>query len=70
MTPSLALVASIIPVVLAIDDSNDFHDAANSIATVVSTRVPTSMQAVACAAFSIPLSAAIAAMAWLVLPRG
>ena len=51
MTPSIALVAFIILMALAFDYINGFHDAANSIATVVSTRVLTPMQAVAWAAF-------------------
>jgi inorganic phosphate transporter, PiT family len=51
MTRSLALVAFIILVALAFDYINGFHDAANSIATIVSTRVLTPMQAVAWAAF-------------------
>jgi PiT family inorganic phosphate transporter len=50
MTVPLALVAFIILVALAFDYINGFHDAANSIATVVSTRVLTPMQAVAWAA--------------------
>src|SRR2546422_7395026 len=44
-------VVSIIAVALAFDFFNGFHDAANSIATVVSTRVLTPRQAVAWAAF-------------------
>jgi len=51
MTWSLLVVGSIILVALAFDYINGFHDAANSIATVVSTRVLTPMQAVAWAAF-------------------
>jgi PiT family inorganic phosphate transporter len=51
MTPSLLLVVFIIAVALAFDYINGFHDAANSIATVVSTRVLTPLQAVAWAAF-------------------
>src|SRR5213593_4971464 len=51
MTSSLPLVAFIILVALAFDYINGFHDAANSIATVVSTRVLTPLQAVAWAAF-------------------
>ncbi len=51
MTSSLALVVFIILVALAFDYINGFHDAANSIATVVSTRVLTPMQAVVWAAF-------------------
>ena len=50
MTTSLALVAFIILVALAFDYINGFHDAANSIATVVSTRVLTPFQAVVWAA--------------------
>jgi len=50
MTPPLLLVAFIILVALAFDYINGFHDAANSIATVVSTRVLTPMQAVVWAA--------------------
>ena len=51
MTSSLALVVFIILVALVFDYINGFHDAANSIATIVSTRVLTPMQAVAWAAF-------------------
>src|SRR5437870_11702411 len=51
MTASLPLVAFIILVALAFDYINGFHDAANSIATVVSTRVLSPMQAVIWAAF-------------------
>src|SRR5437773_3823538 len=51
MTASLPLVAFIILVALAFDYINGFHDAANSIATVVSTRVLTPRQAVVWAAF-------------------
>jgi PiT family inorganic phosphate transporter len=47
----LPLVVFIILVALAFDFINGFHDAANSIATVVSTRVLTPLQAVAWAAF-------------------
>jgi len=45
------IVVFIVGVALAFDFFNGFHDAANSIATVVSTRVLTPRQAVACAAF-------------------
>ncbi|MGN6368370.1 MAG: inorganic phosphate transporter [Phycisphaerae bacterium] len=48
---SFALVAVIIGVALVFDFLNGFHDAANSIATVVSTRVLSPMQAVIWAAF-------------------
>jgi inorganic phosphate transporter, PiT family len=51
MHSSLPLVVFIILVALAFDYINGFHDAANSIATVVSTRVLTPMQAVVWAAF-------------------
>src|SRR5499427_7250019 len=51
MSGALLLVAFIIVVALAFDYINGFHDAANSIATVVSTRVLTPRQAVAWAAF-------------------
>src|SRR3979490_783108 len=47
----LPIVVGIILVALVFDYINGFHDAANSIATVVSTRVLTPMQAVAWAAF-------------------
>ena len=49
-TPS-AIVVFIILVALTFDFLNGFHDAANSIATVVSTRVLTPLQAVVWAAF-------------------
>jgi PiT family inorganic phosphate transporter len=51
MPHSLLIVAFIIIVALVFDYINGFHDAANSIATVVSTRVLSPMQAVAWAAF-------------------
>src|SRR5438034_3119001 len=51
MSGALLLVAFIIAVALAFDYINGFHDAANSSATVVSTRVLTPLQAVAWAAF-------------------
>ena len=47
----LALVAIVIFVALVFDYINGFHDAANSIATVVSTRVLSPGQAVIWAAF-------------------
>src|SRR5512136_1005790 len=51
--PDAALIAVllIIGLALAFDFVNGFHDAANSIATVVSTRVLTPLQGVAWAAF-------------------
>ncbi len=51
MSGAVLLVALIIAIALVFDFINGFHDAANSIATVVSTRVLTPMQAVAWAAF-------------------
>ncbi len=51
MSTTLALVILIIIVALIFDYTNGFHDAANSIATVVSTRVLTPGKAVALAAF-------------------
>jgi PiT family inorganic phosphate transporter len=51
MHPSLPLIIFIIGVALLFDFSNGWHDASNSIATVVSTRVLTPGQAVIWAAF-------------------
>src|SRR3954451_3920831 len=51
MTTGTVLVVFIILVALAFDFLNGFHDAANSIATVVSTRVLSPNKAVAWAAF-------------------
>lgn len=51
MSMTLALVSLIILVALIFDYTNGFHDAANSIATVVSTRVLTPGKAVLLAAF-------------------
>ena len=51
MSWSLLIIICIILIALVFDYINGFHDAANSIATVVSTRVLTPMQAVAWAAF-------------------
>jgi PiT family inorganic phosphate transporter len=47
----LSLIVLIVLIALVFDFINGFHDAANSIATVVSTRVLTPLQAVAWAAF-------------------
>jgi PiT family inorganic phosphate transporter len=49
--PKLTLVIAVIAAALVFDFINGFHDAANSIATVVSTRVLTPFQAVLWAAF-------------------
>src|SRR5512144_1153836 len=49
--PTLLLTVLIIAIALVFDYVNGFHDAANSIATVVSTRVLTPLQGVAWAAF-------------------
>ena len=51
LDPTLLTVILIIGLALAFDFVNGFHDAANSIATVVSTRVLTPLQGVAWAAF-------------------
>src|ERR687886_1890012 len=51
MTATLTFVLVIITIALIFDFSNGFHDAANSIATVVSTRVLSPGVAVAWAAF-------------------
>jgi PiT family inorganic phosphate transporter len=51
MTAATALVAFVILVALTFDFLNGFHDAANSIATVVSTRVLSPNKAVVWAAF-------------------
>lgn len=51
MNSTFLLVSVIVTFALAFDYTNGFHDAANSIATVVSTRVLTPGKAVAMAAF-------------------
>ena len=51
ISPTLLLVIFIIAVALIFDFTNGIHDSANSIATIVSTRVLTPRQAVAWAAF-------------------
>jgi PiT family inorganic phosphate transporter len=51
MSPVLILVTVIVAVALIFDFINGFHDAANSVATVVATRVLTPLQAVIWAAF-------------------
>ncbi len=51
MSENLLLVLVIIGVALSFDFLNGFHDAANSVATVVATRVLTPLQAVIWAAF-------------------
>ena len=49
--PSFFLLVIVIALTLIFEFSNGWHDAANSIATVVSTRVLTPLRAVAWAAF-------------------
>jgi PiT family inorganic phosphate transporter len=49
--PVLNIVVIIVGCALIFDFLNGFHDSANSIATIVSTRVLTPLQAVAWAAF-------------------
>src|SRR6201999_1192109 len=49
--PMLYLVFSLVAVALVFDFFNGFHDAANSVATVVTTRVLSALQAVLWAAF-------------------
>ena len=51
MNSTLALVVLIITIALVFDFINGFHDAANSVATVVATKVLTPAQAVMWAAF-------------------
>src|SRR5262245_20803885 len=51
MDSTLALAILIIGIALVFDYINGFHDAANSVATVVATRVLTPFQAVMWAAF-------------------
>src|SRR5436853_2987999 len=51
MEPTLLAVIALVAVALLFDYINGFHDAANSIATVVSTRVLSPGQAVIWAAF-------------------
>jgi len=51
MSSHLAFVSLIILIALTFDFINGFHDSANSVATVVSTRVLSPLQAVAWAAF-------------------
>ena len=51
MSGEVLFVASIVVVALVFDFFNGFHDAANSVATVVSTRVLSPLQAVVWAAF-------------------
>src|ERR1017187_8559871 len=51
MSPVLLLTMAIVAIALIFDFINGFHDAANSVATVVSTRVLSPGQAVLWAAF-------------------
>ena len=51
LSPTFLVVAGLILTALVFDFLNGFHDAANSIATVVSTRVLSPGQAVLWAAF-------------------
>ncbi len=49
--PTNSLIVAVVLIAIAFDYVNGFHDAANSIATVVATRVLTPLQAVTLAAF-------------------
>jgi inorganic phosphate transporter, PiT family len=49
--PVVTLVIGVVAFALIFDFLNGFHDSANSIATIMSTRVLTPLQAVAWAAF-------------------
>ena len=51
MDAALVTIVVVVVVALIFDYINGFHDAANSIATVVSTKVLTPLQAVVWAAF-------------------
>ncbi|HLD45249.1 MAG TPA: inorganic phosphate transporter, partial [bacterium] len=51
MTTTLLIIIFLVFVALAFDFINGFHDAANSVATIVATRVLTPKQAVMWAAF-------------------
>src|SRR2546425_7260075 len=51
MSPTFFIAAGLILTALTFDFLNGFHDAANSIATIVSTRVLSPSQAVVWAAF-------------------
>jgi len=64
LSPDLILVVVIIAVALSFDFINGFHDAANSVATVVATRVLTPLQAVIWAAFFNFVSAFSFGPAW------
>src|SRR5512145_2958565 len=63
----IVVVVFLVFLALAFDFINGFHDAANSIATVVSTRVLTPIQAVAWAAFFNFV--AVAPILWGVTPK-
>jgi len=63
MTP-LSLAILIIAIALIFDFINGFHDAANSVATVVATRVLTPLQVVVWAAFFNFVSAFASAPGW------
>lgn len=64
MGTNFTLVVSIVAVALIFDFFNGFHDAANSIATVVSTRVLRPFTAVVWAAFLISLRFCFSAYTW------
>ena len=51
LSGSFAFIVFLIAVALVIEFINGFHDAANAIATIVSTRVLSPLHAVAWAAF-------------------
>ena len=51
ITPPLILIGAIIVIALVFDFTNGFHDSANSISTVVSTKVLSPRNAVVFAAF-------------------
>jgi PiT family inorganic phosphate transporter len=60
----LVLVIAVVAAAFIFDYINGFHDAANSIATVVSTRVLTPFQAVLWAAFFNFVAFALSIFTW------
>ena len=67
---SLGVLVMLVALALAFDFMNGFHDAANSVATIVSTRVLTPRQAVLWAAFFNFVAAFVLGVAFANLAKG
>jgi len=67
---SLAFVISVVFIAIVFEFINGFHDAANAIATVVSTRVLKPHHAVMCGVFLSARPTRLQGLSWESVPQG